>query len=115
DFQTLTTLFITYTATTTTANFPPSLHDALPISSASVTINPGALHHFAVTNTSGTNIATQTAGTSFNVKITAQDAGNNTVTGFTSTAVDSSNLNCPSGCATTPAFTADVLSSHATT
>jgi adhesin/invasin len=50
--------------------------------SNSFTVNPGALDHFAVTNTSGGAIATQTAGTAFNILITAQDANNNTVTSF---------------------------------
>ncbi len=46
------------------------------------TVNPNALHHFAVSN-----IATpQTAGTGFPVTFTAQDTLNNTVTGFNGTA-----------------------------
>src|SRR5204863_2624719 len=44
------------------------------------TVNPGALHHFAVANP-----GTQTAGTPFSLSITAQDANNNTVTAFTGT------------------------------
>ena len=50
--------------------------------SSSVTVNPGALNDFVFSN-----IGTQTAGTPFNITITAQDAYGNTVTGFTSTAV----------------------------
>lgn len=44
------------------------------------TVNPGALHHFGFAA-----LASQTAGTAFNVVITAQDANNNTVTSFAST------------------------------
>ena len=46
------------------------------------TATTGALHHFAVTLASGT----QVAGTAFAITITAQDAYNNNVTGFTGTA-----------------------------
>src|SRR5439155_25088923 len=82
----------------------------------SLTVNPGALDHFLVTNTSGGNIAGQTAGAGFNVKITAQDGSNNTVTGFTGTVILTSNRNCSSGCATaTAAFSVGVLASHAVT
>ena len=43
-------------------------------------VNAGALAKFAISN-----ISTQTAAVAFSVTITAQDANNNTVTGFTST------------------------------
>ena len=43
-------------------------------------VNAGALAKFAISN-----ITTQTAAVAFSVTITAQDANNNTVTGFTST------------------------------
>jgi glucose/arabinose dehydrogenase len=42
--------------------------------------NPNGLHHFAIST-----VGTQTAGVAFNITITAQDAANNTVTGFTGT------------------------------
>jgi len=44
-------------------------------------INAPVVHHFAVSNIS----SPQTAGTSFNVTITALDSNNNTVTSFTGT------------------------------
>lgn len=53
--------------------------------SPSFTVNPAALDHFAVTNATGGNISSQTAGTPFDIRITAQDAFNNTVTSFNST------------------------------
>src|SRR5215213_3836664 len=50
--------------------------------SSSMTVNAGALSAFAVTNTSDGNIGTQTAGTPFDIKIRAIDAGGNTITSF---------------------------------
>jgi hypothetical protein len=79
------------------------------------TVNPAALDHFSVTNTSGGSIATQTAGSAFNVKITAQDQFNNTVTGFVGTADLTSNRTCSAGCVQTSAFTAGVLASSSVT
>ncbi len=55
-----------------------------PISD-NVTIVAGPLNHFAVTNASDGNIADQTAGTNFSVKITAKDLYNNTITSWTGT------------------------------
>ncbi len=49
--------------------------------SPSVTVNPGALDHFGFAA-----VGTQTAGTAFNVTMTAQDVNNNTVTSYVSTA-----------------------------
>ena len=53
--------------------------------SNSFTVNPGALRNFLVEAAGGGAIGTQTAGSSFNVRVTARDANNNTVTGFTGT------------------------------
>src|SRR5207244_5729660 len=50
------------------------------------TVNPGVLNNFLVEAAGGGAIGTQTAGTAFNIKITARDENNNTVTGFTGTA-----------------------------
>src|SRR4029077_11635148 len=79
------------------------------------TVSPAALDHFTVTNTSGGSIATQTAGSAFNVEITARDQFNNTVTGFTGTADLTSNRTCSAGCVQTSAFTAGVLASSSVT
>src|SRR5205823_5623084 len=57
----------------------------------------------------------QTAGTSFNVEVTAQDLYNNTVTGFTGTVDLSSNRTCSAGCNQSAAFSAGVLASKAVT
>lgn len=51
--------------------------------SSSFTVNPGALDHFAVTNTADADIAGQTAGSTFNIKIVALDAFDNIVTSHT--------------------------------
>src|SRR5215210_1048395 len=83
--------------------------------SAAFTVNPGALNNFLVEAAGGGNIAAQSAGTSFNVRLTARDANNNTVTGFTGTADLSSTGTLSSGSGTTPAFTAGVLASRAVT
>jgi Peptidase family C25/Right handed beta helix region len=64
---------ITVTATDNTNGF-------VGASSYTLTINVPVLHHFAI-NT----IPTQTAGTAFNITITAKDASNVTVTTFTGT------------------------------
>ncbi|MGH7601659.1 MAG: beta strand repeat-containing protein, partial [bacterium] len=54
--------------------------------SAPFLVNPGALHHFLVTNTSGSSIVSpQTAGVAFNIRVVAQDQFDNTATGFTQT------------------------------
>jgi hypothetical protein len=45
------------------------------------TVNPGSLHHFAIATIS----SPQVVGASFSISVTAQDANNNTVTGFTGT------------------------------
>ena len=50
--------------------------------SNSFTVDPGALDHFVVEAIGGGAIGTQTAGTSFDIQITAEDANNNTMTFF---------------------------------
>src|SRR5205085_8459538 len=74
-------------------------------------ITPAALNNFLVEATGGGNIGTQTAGTAFNIKITARDAFNNTQTGFVSTVSLSST---PSGISPTTSgvFAAGVLASQ---
>ncbi|MDB4917186.1 MAG: putative Ig protein [Gemmatimonadetes bacterium] len=77
---------------------------------------PGAVHHFVVEAAGGGAIGAQLAGTPFNVKVTAQDAFNNTATSFTGTVTFSTTP--PGGVTaggTSAAFTAGVLASHAIT
>jgi len=84
--------------------------------SAAITVTFGALDHFLVEAAAGGPIANQLWGTPFNIRITAQDASNNTVTSFTGTVGFTST---PGGGisagATSGAFTAGVLNSHAIT
>ena len=42
-----------------------------------IPVNPAVLNNFLVQNTSGANIGSQIAGTSFNIKISARDIENN--------------------------------------
>ncbi len=60
-------------------------------------------------------LANQTAGVPFNIKVTAQDASNNTVTSFNGTVDVSSNRTCSAGCTASANFTGGVLSSHSIT
>ena len=105
-----------YTGNTTTGTFTATSATAPAKSgtSANVTIS-APLDHFLVEAAAGGSIGTQTAGVPFSVKVTAQDASNNTVTGFNGTVDVTSNRTCSSGCATTAAFTAGVLSSTSVT
>ncbi|MCL4706623.1 hypothetical protein KJ068_15745 [bacterium] len=76
------------------------------------TVNPGLLDRFALTNISGNPIGSQTAGTAFNIRITAQDLFSNTVTTFnqTVTITDLTTLNLTSGL-----FSSGVLASQSIT
>ncbi len=60
-------------------------------SNTTVTITPDVLDHFIVTNTADGNVATQTAGTDFSIKITAKDQYENTVTSATNSLTLSDN------------------------
>jgi len=70
---------------------------------AQVTV--GGVDNFLVEAVGGGSIATQTAGSPFNIKITARDFLNNTVTGFSGTADITSTGNLSAGGVTTVAFT----------
>jgi hypothetical protein len=83
-----------------------------PTTSTTFTINPGGLDHFQVTSATGGAIGTQTAGTAFNILVTAQDVNNNTIPTFVGPVVLTSTPG--SALAGTPlasgAFTVGVLS-----
>ncbi|MEW5930387.1 MAG: Ig-like domain-containing protein [Gemmatimonadota bacterium] len=84
--------------------------------SAPFSVTHGPLDHFLVEAAGGGPIGSQLAGTPFNVRVTAQDAYNNTVTSFTgTTGFTSTPTGGISGGHTSAAFTAGVLSSHAVT
>ena len=81
--------------------------------SSAFTVSPAALDHFKVEAAGGGNLATQTAGIATKIKITAQDAYNNTVTGFTGTvSITAANATLSGAPVTSGAFTAGVLASQ---
>src|SRR5439155_1688209 len=85
---------------------------------ATVTFTPGALAKFLVEAAGGGDIAAQTAGTAFNIRITAQDANNNTVTSFdggSNKATITSTGTLSAGGGQTPSFTNGVVSSYSVT
>ncbi|HEX8271168.1 MAG TPA: Ig-like domain-containing protein, partial [Longimicrobiaceae bacterium] len=97
----------------TLAASTPSLGTA---TSAGFNVTHGPLDHFLVQAAGGGPIGNQLAGTPFNVRVIAQDAYNNTVTSFTGTVgFTSTPSGGISGGATSGAFAAGVLSSHAVT
>ena len=71
--------------------------------------------NFLVEAQGGGNIATQAAGTPFNIQITARDFLGNTVTGFTGTVDITSTGTLSGGGGTTASFSSGVLSSHSVT
>ena len=80
-----------------------------PATSAPFNVTYGPLDHFLVEAAAGGDIASQVPGTPFNIKITAQDANNNTVANFVGTVTISSNGTLSAGGGVTSAFTAGVL------
>src|SRR5439155_270661 len=86
-----------------------------PNTSPGITVNPGVLNNFLVEAAVGGAIPTQTAGSAFNIKITARDANNNTVTGFTGTATITSTGTLVGAPVTTATFASGVLTSHSVT
>lgn len=86
------------------------------IDDATVNFVAGPLDHFTVEKAGGGDIGAQLAGTPFDVRVTAQDANDNTVTGFPGPVGFTSNPSggIPAG-ATSGAFTNGVLASHSIT
>jgi hypothetical protein len=82
------------------------------------TVNSGALGNFLVEAFGGGNIGTQMATVPFNIRITARDANNNTVTSFDgvgNTVEITSTGTLSAGSGTTATFTNGVLTSHSVT
>ena len=75
----------------------------------------GPLNNFLVESAGGGNIPAQTTNVPFNIKLTARDASNFTVTTFTGTADISSTGTLSAGSVTTPNFSAGVLASQSVT
>ncbi|MEX0769417.1 MAG: invasin domain 3-containing protein [Balneolaceae bacterium] len=115
----------TYTATLTASNNVGVEEIGASIDGSNITTgNPevtytyGSLNKFVVEASGGGNIGTQTAGSSFNLRITAQDAHNNTVESFDgsgNTVEITSDQTISSGGGTSPAFNNGILSSHSIT
>jgi hypothetical protein len=85
-----------------------------------LTVTPVTVHHFLVERATGGDILDQTQNVPFNIKITAQDASNNTLTGFGNDNNDKVNLtSTPAGLSgapvATPVFANGVLNSFAVT
>lgn len=78
-------------------------------------LNSGILTKFLITTTGGDPIPTQTAGQSFDIRITAVDGANNTISSFEGSVDISSNGNLSQGQGTTANFVDGVLSSHSVT
>src|SRR5205823_107989 len=111
----LTTLGMKFTGTGTAGTFTATSASSNKTgTSGSVTINAGALDHFSFANIPDG----QTAGTAFNITITAQDINDNTVTSFDGNGnkVILTSTGALSGAPiTSPAFVNGVLSSFAVT
>ena len=89
------------------------------IASSSIVINPAVLNNFVVQNTSGGSIASQIAGTAFNIMVTARDAENNVCSSgtniFSGTVDITSTGTLQTGSGTTPGFVSGILSSRSVT
>jgi hypothetical protein len=96
------TMTLTATATAGEASLTP-------VTSGNIVFSAGALDHFLVEKSGGGAIAAQTAGTTFSLRMTAQDVNNNTVTSFTSTASMTSTGTLTGSPVTSASFVAGVL------
>jgi hypothetical protein len=81
----LTTSGMKYTGSLATGTLTATSASGKTGTSGNVTINVGALDHFKVEAAGGGPIGMQTQNAAFNIMVTAQDAGNNTVTSFSGT------------------------------
>ncbi|MEX0857856.1 MAG: invasin domain 3-containing protein, partial [Balneolaceae bacterium] len=87
--------------------------DDLGSATSNIDVTAGELENFLVEKTDGGDIENQTAGESFAIKITARDANNNTLSGFTGTVNLSLNKSdLESGGGETAAFENGILNSH---
>jgi hypothetical protein len=96
------------TATRTTGGAEKGTSNAFAVLS-------GPVSNFLVENFGGGAIPQQTAGLAFNIRITARDAGNNTVTGFAGTATLTSNAGLVGTPVISGTFAAGVLASQSVT
>ena len=80
--------------------------------SNSFTVNPASLSNFLVESSAGGPIGAQSAGSPFNIRVTARDAFGNTATDFVGTVDITSTGSLTAGGGTTSSFLAGVLASH---
>jgi phosphodiesterase/alkaline phosphatase D-like protein len=80
--------------------------------STDIIVSPGTFSTFVVEAAGGGAIPAQTAGTPFNIQITAKDASGNTITSFNGTVNITSTGVLALGGGTTPAFTSGVLATY---
>ncbi|WP_176466310.1 invasin domain 3-containing protein [Aliifodinibius salipaludis] len=78
-------------------------------------LNSGILTKFLITTTEGEPISSQTAGQNFDIRITAVDGANNTISSFDGSVNISSDGSLSEGEGTTANFENGVLSSHSIT
>jgi hypothetical protein len=76
---------VTFKTVTTAATLTASSTGITSSTSPNVSVTASTADHFLVEAAGGGSIASQTAGTPFAIKVTAQDANNNTATAFAST------------------------------
>ncbi|MAL16712.1 MAG: hypothetical protein CL670_08945 [Balneola sp.] len=112
----------TYSATLTAPNDVGSADISATVNASSITSGDpeivytfDELSTFLVEISGGGSISTQTAGVSFDLRITAQDAFNNTVTTFDETVQITSSGTFDSGSGTTASFTSGILDPHSVT
>lgn len=111
----VTVTFTTSTTAGTVHTVTATDEGSLTGTSANITTVAGALSNFLVEAAGGGAIAAQSAGTPFNIRITARDANNNTVTSFTGTVNITSTGTLSAGSGATAAFISGVLASHSVT
>jgi hypothetical protein len=99
----------------TDLNFTANATGPLAGASDNFDITAGVLNNFLVEASIGGDIAPQTAGTAFNIKITARDAYNNAVTGFTGTVQIASSGILTGSPVTSGSFLGGVLASQSVT
>jgi hypothetical protein len=89
--------------------FSSIIGDSLPFQ-----VNAGALNNFLVENTGGGNIPPQSANQAFNIRITARDANNNTISDFSDIINVTASAGTLSG-AISPTMTGGVIASQSVT
>ncbi len=112
---TATVVFTVHTVAGTVHTVTGTDNTAATGTSGNITVTSGALDNFLLEAVGGGPIGTHAAGTPFNIQVTARDAGNNTVAGFTGTVALSSTGALTGAPMTSGAFVAGILTTQAVT